>query len=181
MLMNRRLARYKSCHVQPFARCKCLDFRRAPASRQLAARLAGGGAPHFGSVVATHNVSVTSLAHKCRYGGIVNSLMTNIIYLSTAFERIPAAPATPPATASGPLPVLIFSHGLAGNRIIYSRFLSGIASHGFLVVAVEHTDGLGSTARLAGDRCDSLSCCCTEPNTFVLEMLWSAAAKPGRS
>lgn len=38
------------------------------------------------------------------------------------------------------LPVFVFSHGLAGNRFIYSHIGYEIASHGFFVAAVEHRD-----------------------------------------
>ncbi|TPX31030.1 1-alkyl-2-acetylglycerophosphocholine esterase [Synchytrium microbalum] len=39
------------------------------------------------------------------------------------------------------LPVVIFSHGLAGNRSMYSSLCGDLASRGFVVVALEHKDG----------------------------------------
>lgn len=39
------------------------------------------------------------------------------------------------------LPVMIFSHGLAGSRTSYSQYCGTLASHGVLVAALEHRDG----------------------------------------
>lgn len=42
------------------------------------------------------------------------------------------------------LPILIFGHGLGGSRLIYSSQLEELASHGWIIVAVDHTyDALG--------------------------------------
>lgn len=49
-------------------------------------------------------------------------------------------------------PVVIFSHGLAGSRLSYSQYCGELASHGVVVVALEHRDGSGiqTTVRIAG-------------------------------
>ncbi|GAN05816.1 platelet-activating factor acetylhydrolase-like [Mucor ambiguus] len=46
-----------------------------------------------------------------------------------------------------PFPVIVFSHGLGGNRLIYSSICADLASHGFVVVAIEHRDGSASLAK----------------------------------
>ena len=47
-------------------------------------------------------------------------------------------------------PVIIFSHGLAGQRNSYSSICLEMASWGFVVLTIEHADGSASVARLAG-------------------------------
>ena len=39
----------------------------------------------------------------------------------------------------GPLPVVLFSPGLGGPRVIYQALAEDLASHGYLVIAVDHT------------------------------------------
>ena len=99
---------------------------------------------------------LTANAAACRWSGALRSLFASIIYSATIFERLPVTPAADVAKIDGALPVVVFSHGMAGNRIIYSHFCSRIAALGFVVVAVEHTDGLSSAAKLAGKRYDAV-------------------------
>mmetsp|Transcript_20486 Transcript_20486/g.36451 ORF Transcript_20486/g.36451 Transcript_20486/m.36451 type:complete len:454 (-) Transcript_20486:104-1465(-) len=49
----------------------------------------------------------------------------------------------------GSLPVVIFSHGLGGSCELYSKICCDIASHGYLVLALEHADGSASFAQHA--------------------------------
>ncbi|RCH84681.1 Platelet-activating factor acetylhydrolase, partial [Rhizopus stolonifer] len=44
-------------------------------------------------------------------------------------------------------PVVVFSHGLGGNRLIYSCICADLASHGFVVAAIEHREGSASLAK----------------------------------
>jgi len=46
-----------------------------------------------------------------------------------------------PLKTSIPLPVIVFSHGVAGMRTTYSAVCCDLASHGYLVAAVEHRYG----------------------------------------
>ncbi|KAH7355552.1 PAF-acetylhydrolase family member [Pyrenochaeta sp. MPI-SDFR-AT-0127] len=43
----------------------------------------------------------------------------------------------------GTLPCVVFTHGMAGMSQSYSHYLGSIASHGYVVAAVEHRDGSG--------------------------------------
>ncbi len=58
---------------------------------------------------------------------------------------------SPPARKNAPLlsspntgskwPLMIFSHGLGGNRNTYSHIVGSVASHGVVVITPEHRDG----------------------------------------
>jgi pimeloyl-ACP methyl ester carboxylesterase len=39
------------------------------------------------------------------------------------------------------LPCIVFSHGLTGNALTYSYLIMNLASHGYCVIALDHTDG----------------------------------------
>lgn len=45
-------------------------------------------------------------------------------------------------------PVIVWSHGLGGNRSTYSNACGTLASFGFVVASIEHTDGSASTTVL---------------------------------
>lgn len=51
-----------------------------------------------------------------------------------------------PAENAGRLPVVIFSHGLGGNRTSYSLLCRDMASDGSIVFSMEHRDGSASTS-----------------------------------
>jgi len=50
----------------------------------------------------------------------------------------------PPATHPGGFPVVLFSHGLLSTSFAYSAQLEDLVSHGYVVVAIEHTDAAGA-------------------------------------
>ena len=53
----------------------------------------------------------------------------------------------PPASAKGPFPVVLFSHGYGGERLYYSHLLAGIASWGYVVVSADYLErGLAAQA-----------------------------------
>jgi platelet-activating factor acetylhydrolase len=43
----------------------------------------------------------------------------------------------------GTLPCVVFTHGMAGMSQSYAHYLGSLASHGYMVAAVEHRDGSG--------------------------------------
>ncbi|OCF40122.1 hypothetical protein I317_06073 [Kwoniella heveanensis CBS 569] len=55
------------------------------------------------------------------------------------------------ASSSEKYPLVIFSHGLAGTRHTYSQFCAGLASEGYVVLALEHRDGSGPAVCLPGE------------------------------
>jgi hypothetical protein len=66
--------------------------------------------------------------------------------------------------------VVIFSHGLAGNRVLYSVICSELASQGYVVLAVEHSDGTASCCKVAGGKVRSPtrhSCVCARVRVWV--------------
>ena len=51
-----------------------------------------------------------------------------------------------PLKPSTHYPVVVLSHGLGGNRCMYSGTAIGLASHGYVVANVEHRDESASTS-----------------------------------
>jgi dienelactone hydrolase len=46
----------------------------------------------------------------------------------------------PPASRKGPFPIVLFSHGDGGQRVLYSSLLAGIASWGYVVVSADYLE-----------------------------------------
>ena len=61
-----------------------------------------------------------------------------------AFVGVPVAKDAPLANdfsyGTQKLQPVLFSHGIATDRMLYSTLLRELASHGFLVVAINHND-----------------------------------------
>lgn len=57
---------------------------------------------------------------------------------------VPALWQAPVFDSNERFPVVILSHGIGGNRTTYSTFCLELASHGFVVAAIEHRDGSAS-------------------------------------
>lgn len=57
----------------------------------------------------------------------------------------------PPASTKGPYPIVLFSHGFAGERLYYSTLLTGIASWGYVVVSADYLER-GLAAQVLGSK-----------------------------
>lgn len=67
----------------------------------------------------------------------VSQLVSNII----GDVRIRGAVDAPIASGTDRFPVVVFSHGLGGQRTWYSNYCGELASRGHLVFSIEHRDG----------------------------------------
>lgn len=81
---------------------------------------------------------------------LVKQAVFVLSYISGSLQRLDLEPCAPLATVQTRLPVVIFSHGLGGQRGVYSIICAELASHGYIVFAIEHADGTASCAKLAG-------------------------------
>ncbi|KAJ9591914.1 hypothetical protein L9F63_001516, partial [Diploptera punctata] len=68
-----------------------------------------------------------------------------VIWLYSGTLYIPAVKHADIRKEGGKLPVIVLSHGLGATRFSYSCICLELASHGFLVVAVEHRDKSSAT------------------------------------
>jgi len=55
-----------------------------------------------------------------------------------------------PTTSSGPFPLVIISHGYPGNRFLMSHLAENLASKGYIVASIDHTDSTYRTQAAFG-------------------------------
>ncbi|KAJ6456663.1 platelet-activating factor acetylhydrolase [Mycena sanguinolenta] len=65
----------------------------------------------------------------------------------TTLPAFAAAPVKIPEDGSR-WPLIIFSHGAGSSRLLYSALAGQLASHGYIVAAVEHRDGTGPSSTI---------------------------------
>lgn len=88
-------------------------------------------------------------------------LLSQFFYWTVGSLRIPAvynAPVYKPSNYSlemQSLPCVVFSHGLGGNRLLYSTYCCDLASHGCFVACVEHRDESASATYILKEKEDS--------------------------
>jgi predicted dienelactone hydrolase len=61
------------------------------------------------------------------------------------YFNLSAAEGAPLLAEGAPFPILVFSHGLVGMRLQNSSTMQDLASHGYIVVAIDHTDAAAVT------------------------------------
>jgi predicted dienelactone hydrolase len=61
------------------------------------------------------------------------------------YTTVAAGESVPVAATNHPLPVLVFSHGMVGLRLQNSSTFQELASQGYIVVALDHTDAAAVT------------------------------------
>jgi len=65
------------------------------------------------------------------------ALICSTGFMAIAGQNIPALYGAPVKTST-PLPVIVFSHGVSGMRTLNSAICCDLASHGYLIAAIEH-------------------------------------------
>ncbi|MEM9012521.1 MAG: dienelactone hydrolase [Pseudomonadota bacterium] len=70
-----------------------------------------------------------------------------------------------PATVDGPYPLIIISHGYPGNRFLMSPLAENLATKGYVVVSIDHTDSTYSDQSAFGSTLVNRSL----DQTFVLD------------
>eukprot|EP00904_Undaria_pinnatifida_P013309 jgi/Undpi1/9108/HiC_scaffold_26.g11566.m1 len=76
---------------------------------------------------------------------------------------VPCFPAAALAPGESKRPLVIFSHGLGGNRGLYSALAAEMASCGYVVVSIEHNDGSSCSTVFPDGRMPPA--CVAAPNT----------------
>lgn len=68
-----------------------------------------------------------------------------VVFQHLRYSTVAASEGVPVAADGAPFPVLVFSHGMVGLRLQNSPTMQDLASWGYVVVAVDHTDAAAVT------------------------------------
>lgn len=80
-----------------------------------------------------------------------------------------------PVTSGGPFPLVIISHGYPGNRYLLSHLAENIASKGYIVASIDHTDSTYRTLAAFGSTLRNRSL----DQLFVLDEMARINEDPG--
>nr|OQO01763.1 hypothetical protein B0A51_18769 [Rachicladosporium sp. CCFEE 5018] len=86
------------------------------------------------------------LGAKDRMASAISLLPQHLYWIKLPAHR--NAEILPPPTSTDRWPVTVFSHGLAGSRNTYSYICGDLASHGMVVIALDHRDGSSPMQRV---------------------------------
>ncbi len=106
----------------------------------------GSAGPVFGERLATvyYPADPAGLAGRAPFSYSDASILPTAYQgiLPARFDQVATVPALtgPPASRKGPFPVVLFSHGDGGERLVYSTLLAGIASWGYVVVSADYLE-----------------------------------------
>lgn len=106
--------------------------------------------------------------------------MARYSFLPTAFVDSKLALADAPLATDGPFPLVVYAHGSGGQRYIASYLTEDIASHGYVVLAADHT-GDTATDRILGTSVTQDQNDMNRPADVTAEIDWALAqsAAPG--
>jgi predicted dienelactone hydrolase len=71
--------------------------------------------------------------------------LPGVLFQQLGYTTLAASQAVPALDHQRPFPVLIFSHGMVGMRLQNSSTMQDLASWGYVVVAIDHTDAAAIT------------------------------------
>jgi predicted dienelactone hydrolase len=99
---------------------------------------------------------------------------TRYSFLPTAYIDSKVALADAPIATDGPFPLVVYSHGSGGQRYIASYLTEDIASHGYVVLAADHT-GDTATDLLLGTAVSETQNQMNRPADVTAEINWALA------
>jgi dienelactone hydrolase len=131
--------------------------RRGPDPVGVTALDLGSAGPEFGERLATvyYPADPSTVAGHPKFGYTEASTLPKSVQgiIPAKFNTTTTVDAYTgaPASKSGPYPVVLFSHGYAGERLYYSTLLTGIAAWGYVVVSADYLER-GLAAQVLGTK-----------------------------